>query len=48
MSIAQEEIFDPVLSVLPFSGDEEAAKIAIDHLEADEEQEEPGENDVGG
>jgi acyl-CoA reductase-like NAD-dependent aldehyde dehydrogenase len=30
MSIAQEEIFGPVLSVLPFSGDEEAAKIAID------------------
>jgi aldehyde dehydrogenase (NAD+) len=30
MSIAQEEIFGPVLSVVPFSGDEEAAKIAID------------------
>ena len=30
MSIAREEIFGPVLSVLPFSGDEEAAKIAID------------------
>ena len=30
MSIAQEEIFGPVLSVLPFSGDEEAAEIAND------------------
>src|ERR671910_2945847 len=30
MSIAREEIFGPVLSVLPFSGDEEAAKIAND------------------
>ena len=30
MRIAQEEIFGPVLSVLPFSGDEEAARIAND------------------
>ena len=30
MSIAREEIFGPVLSVLPFSGEEEAAKIAND------------------
>ena len=30
MSIAREEIFGPVLSVLPFSGDGEAAKIAND------------------
>jgi aldehyde dehydrogenase (NAD+) len=30
MSIAREEIFGPVLSVLPFSGDEEAAEIAND------------------
>jgi aldehyde dehydrogenase (NAD+) len=30
MTIAQEEIFGPVLSVLPFSGDEEAAEIAND------------------
>jgi aldehyde dehydrogenase (NAD+) len=30
MSIAREEIFGPVLSVLPFSADEEAAKIAND------------------
>ena len=30
MRIAQEEIFGPVLSVLPFSGDDEAAEIAND------------------
>ena len=30
MRIAQEEIFGPVLCVLPFSGDEEAARIAND------------------
>jgi aldehyde dehydrogenase (NAD+) len=30
MSIAREEIFGPVLSVLPFSGEEEAAEIAND------------------
>jgi aldehyde dehydrogenase (NAD+) len=30
MSIAREEIFGPVLSVLPFSGDDEAATIAND------------------
>jgi aldehyde dehydrogenase (NAD+) len=30
MSIAREEIFGPVLSVLPFSSDEEAAEIAND------------------
>jgi aldehyde dehydrogenase (NAD+) len=30
MRIAQEEIFGPVLSVMPFSGDEEAARIAND------------------
>jgi aldehyde dehydrogenase (NAD+) len=30
MSIAREEIFGPVLSVLPFSGDEEAAAVAND------------------
>lgn len=30
MRIAQEEIFGPVLAVLPFSGDEEASRIAND------------------
>src|SRR3712207_996612 len=30
MTIAREEIFGPVLSVLPFSGEEEAARIAND------------------
>ncbi len=30
MRIAQEEIFGPVLSVMPFSGDDEAAEIAND------------------